>query len=71
MELSLKSSIFKSMSMMARTLYAAPSALKDWHPLSVRRFATAIKRMQRTVRLVSKLTDALPRIRSAVSLCNN
>jgi len=50
---------------MARTHRAAPSALKDLHPLSVRRFATAIKRMQRSVRLISKITAALPLIRSA------
>jgi len=38
----------------------------DGHPLSIRRFAPAIKRLQRTVRLVSKLTAAPPLIRSAV-----
>ncbi|RKX76203.1 MAG: hypothetical protein DRP87_12515 [Spirochaetes bacterium] len=51
---------------MMRTLRAASSALKDCHPLSVRRFAPTIKRMQRRVRLKSKLTAALPLIRSAV-----
>ncbi|GBC78526.1 hypothetical protein HRbin08_02022 [bacterium HR08] len=38
----------------------------DYHPLSVRRFAPAIQRLQRTVRPVSQLTAAPPLIRRAV-----
>jgi len=40
----------------------------DFHPLSVRRFAPAIKRLQRTAWLASKLAASPPLIRSAVSL---
>lgn len=38
----------------------------DFHPLSVRRFALAIKRLQRTAWLASKFAASPPLIRSAV-----